>query len=63
MKDTRATCDSGKCSVPCVYSEDCPDFEVCDGGKCVFVGCNTDAECRAYFDLENQTGNIKAVCK
>jgi hypothetical protein len=38
-------------------------FEVCDMGKCVFVGCENNAECRALLNLENQRNNVTAVCR
>jgi hypothetical protein len=38
-------------------------FEACEMGKCVFVGCETNAECRALLGLENQRSNVQAVCR
>lgn len=38
-------------------------FEACEMGKCVFVGCENNAECRALFALENQRNNVMAVCR
>jgi hypothetical protein len=63
LKDNRATCLDTKCQTPCTYDQECSDFQVCQEGKCVFIGCNDDEECRAYFGLENLTGDVKAACK
>ncbi|HET6335481.1 MAG TPA: hypothetical protein VFG30_19780 [Polyangiales bacterium] len=38
-------------------------FEACEMGKCVFVGCENNSECRALLGLENQRNNIAAVCR
>jgi hypothetical protein len=38
-------------------------FEACEMGKCVFVGCENNAECRSLFGLENQRSNVTAVCR
>lgn len=38
-------------------------FEACEMGKCVFVGCESNAECRSLFGLENQRTNVQAVCR
>lgn len=38
-------------------------FQVCDAGKCVFVGCENNAECRALLGLENQRTDARAVCR
>jgi hypothetical protein len=38
-------------------------FEACDMGKCVFVGCESNAECRALLGLESQRNNVTAVCR
>jgi hypothetical protein len=69
MKNQLATCVDQKCEVPCTSDAECTGdaetkgFEVCELGKCVFVGCESDSECRALFDLQNERGNAKAVCK
>jgi hypothetical protein len=38
-------------------------FEACEMGKCVFVGCENNAECRALLGLENQRNNVTAICR
>jgi hypothetical protein len=38
-------------------------FEACEMGKCVFVGCENNSECRSLFNLENQRNNVQAVCR
>ena len=54
--DVRAKCVEGACSVPCEHDIDCNPgglhngaFEfVCDAGKCVDLGCDSNEECSAY---------------
>lgn len=38
-------------------------LQVCEAGQCVFVGCETDSECRALLGLANSSGDARAVCK
>jgi hypothetical protein len=58
-----------QCKVPCENDGACSQFQVCQNGFCVFIGCSTDEECRAYFGLENETSTTshpwvtKAVCR
>lgn len=62
-----ARCVDGDCGVPCDDDADCADetnrFQVCESERCVFVGCENDAECRALFNLQSMPGDIKAVCR
>jgi hypothetical protein len=57
------------CKVPCENDGSCgSEFQVCDGGYCVFIGCETDEECRSYLGLANQDSDLlpyvpKAVCR
>ena len=69
-KNPRGICSDGKCQIPCDTDSDCSvaadptsAFQVCDTGQCVFVGCESDAECRALLGLENQPGTAHAVCR
>lgn len=43
--------ESGQCFVPCATDVECNadgfDFQACDGGRCVHIGCVANAECRA----------------
>ncbi len=39
------TCADGICHKPCVRNEECPLFNACDEGECVYVGCQSDREC------------------
>jgi hypothetical protein len=39
------------------------EFQICEGGKCVFVGCENDAECRALLKIENTSDPTRAVCR
>jgi hypothetical protein len=39
------TCESGMCVKPCKVNEECPLFEACVKGDCVYQGCNDDREC------------------
>ena len=61
--------DMHVCKLPCENDSGCASSEVCSGGYCVFIGCKTDEECRAYFGIENEETNdakpyiTKAVCR
>jgi hypothetical protein len=69
LRDDRAHCDDGACGVPCEADWQCApelgeiSLDACIAGVCTFVGCDTDAECRAYLGLENENSNVQAVCK
>lgn len=78
-KSPRALCTQQKCQVPCEVDRDCNreaerdddadestsdlGFQVCRQGQCVFVGCESDVECRALLGIENERGNARAVCR
>ena len=64
----RAECGSDGCTVPCDNDAECNTgqtgfFQTCNSGICEFVGCDTDAECRAAYDLEHEGDYIEAVCR
>ena len=65
--DGAAICDEGMCRTPCTRDVDCGGgterFQVCSAGQCVFIGCETDAECRALLQLSSQPGRAHAVCR
>ena len=63
--DIGAVCTDDGCLVPCERDTDCgteDSFQVCAEGQCVFVGCETDAECRALLGLESRSDSATAVC-
>ena len=39
------TCEKGLCKKPCTKNEECPIFDECQAGACVYVGCKSDREC------------------
>ena len=39
------TCLKGLCKKPCTNNEECPVFDACQMGECVYVGCLSDREC------------------
>jgi hypothetical protein len=65
--DALAVCRDEECKVPCDADTDCVSeqerFQVCEQGECVFVGCESDVECRALLMLESAPGNVRAVCR
>lgn len=68
LSNSLAACVDGDCSVPCDDDADCAGgeqngFEVCEEQRCVFVGCENDAECRALLNLQSLPGNTHAVCR
>ena len=50
-------CNANQCEFPCSINEHCGDFEECQSGECVHVGCSVHAECRAHFN-----GAVDAAC-
>lgn len=74
-----AVCRNKKCQVPCAADSDCtpsestgrPDanddprlqLQVCEAGECVFVGCESNNECRALLSIQSARGDARAVCK
>src|SRR5690554_500743 len=63
-----ATCNDGQCGVACQNDAECNRagnsfFEVCEAGRCVFVGCETDHECRIALGLADMDGQFSAVCE
>lgn len=65
LGDTRAVCDEmAGCSIACEVDADCDfqRFEICSNARCTFVGCESDAECRAYLELDPDSG-LQAVCR
>lgn len=65
--DPMSACIEGECITPCDADSDCAGdgmrFHVCLQGECVFVGCETDAECRAFFGLSSMGDAARAVCQ
>jgi hypothetical protein len=65
--DPLARCVESECSVPCDDDADCTSeqspFQVCESERCVFVGCENDAECRALLNLSSAPGKTQAVCR
>lgn len=59
-KNALSTCaiDSGKCDIPCHIDADCSDiddfnFQTCESGSCVHIGCASDEECRLQWGYTN----------
>lgn len=57
------------CKVPCENDGSCgSEFQVCDAGYCVFIGCESDEECRSYLGLADLDPDLltyvpRAVCR
>lgn len=54
------------CQLSCTADAECGRFDVCNNGSCVFIGCESDEECRAYLGLYPQAGTSplgRAVCR
>ncbi len=56
------------CRVPCVSDAECTGRqEVCQNGACVYMGCESDQECRAELGLAEVSASAtftpKAVCR
>lgn len=66
--NTQAKCVEGECAAPCTTDAECVSddqtrFQVCEDSRCVFVGCDSDAECRALLNLQSTPGNAYAQCR
>lgn len=61
----RALCDQGECTIPCENDAECNlggyRFQDCIEGRCVYVDCETDEECRIFLDIRPGS-NSTAVC-
>jgi hypothetical protein len=44
----------GTCVYPCEIDAQCAPTEVCLGGICEYIGCETDSECKTIAGLHNQ---------
>jgi len=44
-EDNDETCEDGVCKKPCTQNEECPLFNDCVKGDCVYRGCTDDREC------------------
>ena len=65
-KDQGETCVDGLCHKPCQVNEECPLFEACVDGDCVYAGCNDDRECilaasRGLQGVGGTNGNPQAA--
>lgn len=60
-----AECDeaSGQCRIPCEENAECGELNVCQDGTCVFLGCDTDVECRSYLGIDENYPNPDAIAK
>ncbi len=62
----RAVCVDSKCSAPCESDAECNvagyRFQACQSGQCVYVGCQTDEECRIFLDVTPGSSS-SAVCR
>jgi hypothetical protein len=65
LGDGRTRCVETACILSCSDDAECDieRFEICSGGQCLFAGCESDAECRAYLALYDSFGNTQAVCR
>lgn len=63
-----ATCNDGECQIPCVNDAECNgsdssyDFYGCRSGLCVYLGCETDEECRIELNV-SPGSSFRAVCE
>jgi hypothetical protein len=47
----------GQCLIPCQTDAQCPPTEVCFGGRCEYIGCETAAECKTIVGLHDQVAS------
>lgn len=66
LKDFRAICSSGSCTIPCEVDLDCgglttPNLlQVCEAGRCQPIGCASDNECVHAGDAASTDPEILA---
>lgn len=64
----RALCvqETGECTSPCANDAECNPlgyrFQECVDGSCVYVGCETDEECRIFLDVTPGSSS-SAICR
>lgn len=69
-----AVCDVGddgigQCKISCEIDNHCPVTQICQGGVCEHIGCDSDGECKALENLDNlvptpdQPWNVTGVCQ
>src|SRR6478609_7027649 len=44
----------GRCLIPCQTDAQCAVTEICSGGLCKYIGCETSAECKTIIGLHDQ---------
>lgn len=64
----RAICDATECVVPCDTDIECDepysfDFVQCVSGRCMPIGCESDAECRIRLDVDLTEDPDDAECR
>ncbi len=47
----------GRCLVPCQTDAQCEVSEVCNGGLCEYIGCDSSAECKTIIGLHDQVSS------
>lgn len=62
----RALCVDSECTSPCENDAECNSgryrFQECVDGSCVYVGCDTDEECRIFLAVPPGSG-ASALCR
>lgn len=62
----RAICVESACSAPCESDADCNPggyrFQACEEGQCMYVGCETNEECRIFLSIPPGS-ETRAVCR
>lgn len=57
---------ASSCTIPCEENAECGSLNICQEGECVFLGCETDDDCRTYLRLTGTNPvygeDARAVC-
>lgn len=51
------TAGVGRCLIPCQTDAQCAPTEVCSGGLCEYIGCESAAECKTIIGLHDQVSS------
>ena len=70
LRNGRAICvkDTGKCTTPCTNDAECNtgtsySFMGCVKKECVYLGCESDEECRGSAQLGSSSNNLRYECR
>ncbi len=61
--DTECDEETHQCRIPCEENAECGELNVCQDGTCVFLGCESNEDCRIYLHIDDDYPNPDALAK